>query len=172
VKNEERESLSLLGSTDMGIQQGSSPVAAWQPIETAPKDVAILGFAQGACAVVRWQESALLGYWLLIVAGTYAEDAEWHPTHWTPLPHVFIPDATGTVCFVCGGWPSESEHISVPRCLNEADARLIAAAPDLLAACKAALWAFERNDCIDWDDLSRAIRKAEGEATDVEDSKG
>lgn len=42
------------------------------------------------------------------------------------------------------------------------DARLIAAAPDLLAACKAALGAFEHNHAIDWDDLVRAIAKAEG----------
>lgn len=34
--------------------------------------------------------------------------------------------------------------------------------PELLAACKAALGAFERNDCIDWNDLVRAIEKAEG----------
>jgi len=45
---------------------------------------------------------------------------------------------------------------------KEANARLIAAAPDLLAACKAALGAFERADAINWDDLQRAIDKAEG----------
>jgi hypothetical protein len=45
---------------------------------------------------------------------------------------------------------------------RDANARLIAAAPQLLAACKAALGAFERNDCIDWNDLTRAIAKAEG----------
>lgn len=33
----------------------------------------------------------------------------------------------------------------------------------LLAACKAALGAFERNDCIDWSYLERAIAAAEGE---------
>lgn len=45
-----------------------------------------------------------------------------------------------------------------------ANAHLIAAAPDLLAACKAALGAFEFNHCINWDDLRRAIEKAEGNA--------
>ena len=39
---------------------------------------------------------------------------------------------------------------------------LIAAAPDLLAACKLALSAFEHQRAIDWDDLYRAIAKAEG----------
>lgn len=39
---------------------------------------------------------------------------------------------------------------------------LFSAAPELLAACKLALGAFERNDCIDWNDLERAINKAEG----------
>lgn len=44
----------------------------------------------------------------------------------------------------------------------EADALLISAAPDLLAACKDALGAFENNNAIDWGDLERAIAKAEG----------
>jgi hypothetical protein len=46
--------------------------------------------------------------------------------------------------------------------LEMEDARLIAAAPQLLEACKAVLIAFERNDCIDWNILSVAIAKAEG----------
>jgi len=45
---------------------------------------------------------------------------------------------------------------------HDANARLIAAAPDLLAACKLALNAFERNDNIDWGVLESAIAKAEG----------
>ena len=45
---------------------------------------------------------------------------------------------------------------------DEKDARLIAAAPDLLLACKAALEAFELNAAIDWNDLENAIKKAEG----------
>lgn len=46
------------------------------------------------------------------------------------------------------------------------DARLLIAAPDLLAACKAALGAFEHNNAIDWNDLERAIAKAEGNSED------
>ena len=44
----------------------------------------------------------------------------------------------------------------------ECNQALIAAAPELLAACKAALGAFEQNNAIDWGDLERAIAKAEG----------
>ncbi len=44
----------------------------------------------------------------------------------------------------------------------EANARLIAAAPDLLVCCKAALLAFETNAAMDWSDLRYAIDKAEG----------
>jgi hypothetical protein len=43
------------------------------------------------------------------------------------------------------------------------NASLMAAAPDLLAACELALHAFEENWCINWDDLRRAIEKAKGE---------
>lgn len=53
---------------------------------------------------------------------------------------------------------------SYPSSANSgANARLIAAAPDLLAACKQALGAFEHNWAIDWGDLERAIAKAEGD---------
>jgi hypothetical protein len=43
---------------------------------------------------------------------------------------------------------------------DEADARLIAAAPELLATCKLALDAFEKRHAIDWDVLEAAIAKA------------
>ena len=46
--------------------------------------------------------------------------------------------------------------------LFEANSKLIAASPDLLAGCKAALGAFERNEAINWDELRLAIEKAEG----------
>lgn len=45
---------------------------------------------------------------------------------------------------------------------EKANAAMLAAAPELLAACKAALGAFENNNAIDWSDLIRAIAKAEG----------
>ncbi len=47
-----------------------------------------------------------------------------------------------------------------------ANARLIAAAPDLLAACQLALGAFERNDAIDWSVLEKAIAHATGSRHD------
>jgi len=40
----------------------------------------------------------------------------------------------------------------------------IASAHDLFEACELALNAFEKNWCIDWGDLERAIAKAKGEA--------
>ena len=46
--------------------------------------------------------------------------------------------------------------------IKQANARLIAAAPDLLAAVKLALNAFEKNWAIDWNELEQAIEKAEG----------
>jgi hypothetical protein len=55
------------------------------------------------------------------------------------------------------------EGLSIIGYIRPADALLIIAAPDLLAACKAALGAFERADAISWDDLQRAIAKAEGQ---------
>jgi hypothetical protein len=42
---------------------------------------------------------------------------------------------------------------------------LAAAAPDLLAACKLALNAFEKNWAVDWGELEQAIAKAEGRTT-------
>jgi len=50
----------------------------------------------------------------------------------------------------------------IPKTECEANARLISAAPELLAACKLALNAFENNWAIDWGELEAAIAKAEG----------
>ena len=63
----------------------------WQPIETAPQDGRrIIGcyVPDGDAAVVRWKagHGDWHGYWNLDVCGSYAEDGEWWPTHWMPLP--------------------------------------------------------------------------------------
>ncbi len=46
--------------------------------------------------------------------------------------------------------------------VEAANARLIAAAPDLYKGCRLALNAFERGDAIDWNMLSAALAKADG----------
>ena len=57
----------------------------WEPIETAPKDgTPILGYARGDYTVVRWNKNG--HYWTLCVCGTRADDGEWWPTYWLPLP--------------------------------------------------------------------------------------
>ena len=66
-------------------------MAEWQDIASAPKDgTPILGASEvidglWVQTTVRW-ESGGDGYWGLLVVGTYAEDGEWWPTHWMPLP--------------------------------------------------------------------------------------
>jgi hypothetical protein len=57
----------------------------WQPIETAPKDgTPVLGYRDGDMATVEWRAS--WGEWVLVVPRAYAEDDEWKPSHWMPLP--------------------------------------------------------------------------------------
>ncbi len=53
------------------------------------------------------------------------------------------------------------------KCVNPDDARLIAAAPDLLAACKAALDDDEGDESMGWfkwDAMRTAVKKAEGQS--------
>lgn len=58
----------------------------WRPIETAPRDgTPILGFNGAAQTVVAWWAPGG-GYWNLVACGAYAEDGEWTPTYWQPLP--------------------------------------------------------------------------------------
>lgn len=68
-------------------------------------------------------------------------------------------------CFVyVRYWEQKPEGIGFDQIEEDREvARLIAAAPELLAGCKASLGAFERGDAIDWDEIRRAIEKAEGE---------
>jgi len=67
----------------------------WKPIETAPKDgTNILGFANGEITTVSWFSWKLdpadyndkNGHWTLCVSGPNADDGEWWPSHWMPLP--------------------------------------------------------------------------------------
>jgi hypothetical protein len=46
---------------------------------------------------------------------------------------------------------------------DEANAKLMASAPELLEACKEVLKAFTAYNFVNWDALQRAIKKAEGE---------
>jgi hypothetical protein len=58
----------------------------WQPIETAPKDgTPVLGYrdVDGVMATVYW---TTWGGWSLVAPGGYAEEDDWEPTHWMPLP--------------------------------------------------------------------------------------
>lgn len=60
---------------------------AWSDMESAPRDgTAVLGFANGVMATVHFDVAG--GYWHLCqcgACGSYADDCEWTPTHWTPL---------------------------------------------------------------------------------------
>lgn len=61
----------------------------WHPIETAPRDgTPILGYADGIQTTVQWNALAgqEYGWWNLVETGAYAEDGQWTPTHWMPLP--------------------------------------------------------------------------------------
>lgn len=52
----------------------------WQPIETAPKDKLLLGYAEGMMRLVMWEN----GGWLQV--GATIEQGWFKPTHWMPLP--------------------------------------------------------------------------------------
>lgn len=66
---------------------------------------------------------------------------EEHLARHTPGPWRFIPDdGTGTLPAVLANQVTAAGNFYVCQCNVEADARLIAAAPDLLAECKRLLW--------------------------------
>jgi len=52
----------------------------WQPIETAPKDEMILGYADGMMRLVMAEG----GYWMQV--GATIESGWFNPTHWMRLP--------------------------------------------------------------------------------------
>lgn len=52
----------------------------WQPIETAPKDVMILGHADGMIRLVMWES----GEWVQV--GATIQSGWFQPDHWMPLP--------------------------------------------------------------------------------------
>jgi hypothetical protein len=66
-------------------------MSEWQPIETAPKTEdeygygpPILGWDGSYMTTVQWDPDSQ--EWWLIISGSYAEDCDWTPTHWMPLP--------------------------------------------------------------------------------------
>ncbi len=61
-------------------------MSEWQLIETAPRDgTHILGW-DGSCRAVIYWRIGVHCFWELAVAGSYAEDAEFEPTHWIAIP--------------------------------------------------------------------------------------
>jgi hypothetical protein len=59
-------------------------IMEWKPIETAPKDgTPVLGYHTGKMTTVYW---GLWNEWQLVEPGAYAEEDDWRPTHWMPLP--------------------------------------------------------------------------------------
>jgi hypothetical protein len=63
-------------------------LALLKPIKDAPKNgTPILGYADEEFATVYWSRyRGSDGRWELCVCGSHADDGEWNPTHWMPLP--------------------------------------------------------------------------------------
>ncbi len=85
-------------------------------------------------------------------------------TRWTAGPWVVQPDyGSGETFVVAGAWPLGSTICVVDQNDRTANARLIAAAPDLYAALKAFMSADGHDDFTDeWPAARAAIDKAEG----------
>jgi len=70
----------------------------WRTMKTAPKDgTPILGYdGYNMTTVFYWHPYNRPGdgWWSLVEAGAYAEDSEWTPTHWMPLPPPPKPKVT------------------------------------------------------------------------------
>lgn len=83
------------------------------------------------------------------------------PGPWTTAPHGLRADAPHTQIMASGTWIADAIDWPGNR-TAEANARLIAAAPDLLAAL-VQLHAFEHGDCYPDCPYSQVIHKARGE---------
>jgi hypothetical protein len=94
--------------------------------------------------------------------------AERTPTAHTSEPWSWFTGrnvAAGAPCvkhLVGGNGQGFGLTVGLPEPEDTLNANLMIAAPALLAACKLALNAFERNDAIDWGVLEAAVAKAEG----------
>lgn len=68
----------------------------WMPIDTAPKNgTPILGAIDtGVITTVQWvwDLQSDTGYWNLCVSGAFAENGEWTPQYWMPLPKAHVAD--------------------------------------------------------------------------------
>ncbi len=86
-------------STDKGTTWDLSPndqaalravldaVPQWQPIETAPKDKAILGWSDKVeWDIYAWSTIAGQSFWYSLGPNTVEEDLSAQPTHWMALP--------------------------------------------------------------------------------------
>ena len=63
----------------------------WQTIDTAPVDTPVLVYETGdmTTATGRAHQSRMgvvTVSWQLVLTGAYAEDIDFYPSHWMPLP--------------------------------------------------------------------------------------
>lgn len=69
----------------MAAALAAAEAAAWEPIESAPKDGrAILVSQNGVCAIAGW--SRLGGYWQILPCSPSGEVNPINPDHWRSLP--------------------------------------------------------------------------------------
>lgn len=83
-----------------------------------------------------------------------------------------LADPGKRVVAVCGDEEYVVADVRVEGEQRRGNPELIAAAPDLLTACKLALNAFEKRWAIDWSELEKAIKKAEGQEPDPNWARG
>lgn len=70
----------------------------WRTMETAPKDgTPVLGYDGWTMNTIRYVQPyhrVGRGWWALVDGGPYADDVDWFPTHWMPLPPPPKPEVT------------------------------------------------------------------------------